>query len=254
MDVKTAKILCEITSDFYRSHHDSFSRTRTSPWNGWRQCLDVLAEAGFANEQKLSVFDLACGNLRFASFLKDALPDVNLTYHAIDNCDQMVPEFPWVQYQSLDILDEMPQDACSIHELGIPLCDLSVSFGFMHHVPLWSQRKEVLRALVNQTRSGGFVIISFWQFLNNADMAEKAQATHERALQELGLSELETNDFLLGWRNEPNAYRYCHSFTDPEIDQLIEMISDKATVLSRFVSDGRTDNLNTYVILQVKQF
>jgi len=108
-----------------------------------------------------------------------------------------------------------------------------------------------LLSLIEQTRSGGYVIISFWQFLNNEVLREKARITHEHALKELGLQELDDNDYLLGWKNIPGTYRYCHSFSEAEIDQLMEAVADKATLTSRFVSDGRTNNLNTYLILKV---
>ncbi|MFR4803777.1 MAG: hypothetical protein ACLT98_10950 [Eggerthellaceae bacterium] len=45
MDMKTAEILCNVTSDFYRAQAASFSATRTSPWHGWQRCVAVMAEA-----------------------------------------------------------------------------------------------------------------------------------------------------------------------------------------------------------------
>ncbi|MDR0347473.1 MAG: class I SAM-dependent methyltransferase, partial [Coriobacteriales bacterium] len=68
-----------------------------------------------------------------------------------------------------------------------------------------------------------------------------------------GLEELkgwDTNDYLLGWKNVPGAYRYCHSFTEAEIDALVESVASSAPVISRFSSDGRGDKLNTYLLLQ----
>jgi hypothetical protein len=43
-------------------------------------------------------------------------------------------------------------------------------------------------------------------------------------------------------------YRYCHSFSDAEIDHLAASVAPEATVLSRFTSDGRTNALNTYLV------
>jgi len=252
MDNKTAEILRAINNEFYRSHHDSFSKTRTSPWNGWKRCVAALGLAGIAGASELSVLDLACGNLRFATFLEDALPEVALSLYAVDNCDEMVPALDDVEYLSIDILERLDRGVPLLDGHTLPPCDLSVTFGFMHHIPLKAHREEVLRAMVEQTRSGGFVIVSFWQFLNNEDLAKKAQVTHERALKELGLPALEKHDYLLGWKERPDTYRYCHSFSDDEIDDLIKTVSDKANLHDRFVSDGRTDNLNTYVILQVR--
>lgn len=263
MNTKTVKILCKVNNDFYRNHYASFSETRTAPWPGWRTCLAVLRDACLDARRNpsssqnpdtsrgFSVFDLACGNLRFEAFLTAELPETPLTFYAVDNCDSIVPHRPSVNYQSLDILGLLQEGRRLSEHLTAPLCDLSVSFGFMHHVPLQEYRKELLSNLIRQTCPGGYVVVSFWQFLRSEAMREKAQASHNRALVELGLEDLDDNDYLLGWKNIPGAYRYCHSFSDAEIDQLVEAVTEDATLVARFASDGRTDDLNTYVILRV---
>jgi SAM-dependent methyltransferase len=302
MNPETVKRLCALNNTFYRNNSASFAETRQSPWPGWTRCLEVLKGA-WANDRmnerrKLSVFDLACGNLRFEDFLASALPESALTFHAVDNCDSLVPQESdaekygtnvrsnrHVTYQSLDILDAL-QNGLNLNErLTAPLCDLAVSFGFLHHVPCGEYREKVLANLVRQTRPGGFVIVSLWQFLNDEALAKRAQVTHERALNELGLPALDSNDYLLGWQKLPGAYRYCHHFSEPEIDHLIESVAPKpasvcaasippsasaaasasapttaptaasvspsVSLHARFTSDGRTANLNTYLILKV---
>lgn len=307
MNTETAKILCKITTDFYSVHAASFSATRSSPWTGWERCLATLQAAGLFDSSELSVFDLACGNLRFESFIKSALPledkptkvapwqtrqrdsyqlepkptEVFLSFYAVDNCDTLVfqehqkhrvpqasrdpqapqepPEQqssqkPQVHYQSLDIMGVLVSGLDLKSHIAAPLCDLSVSFGFMHHVPSFEYRKRVMQSLIKQTRPGGYVIVSFWQFLNNTDLAKKARIVHERAVKELELqhlNDLESGDYLLGWQNIPGAYRYCHSFSEAEIDLLIQSVKDLASPAFRFTSDGRTNNLNTYVGLKV---
>ena len=85
-------------------------------------------------------------------------------------------------------------------------------------------------------------------------MENKAHTTHEQAIKELGLGKIATdfdkNDFLIGWKDIPGAYRYCHSFTESEIDHLTESVAAQAIVCDRFTSDGRSGNLNTYLILR----
>lgn len=271
MNAETANILCTITNDFYRDQSASFSESRQAPWPGWKQCLEIIqrdrahnnalpgqgvpeAQCSLCSKGEashFSVFDLACGNLRFEAFLVSEFPDTEIAFYAVDNCDSLVFEMPSVDYQSLDIGDVLQQGLCLNDHIEVPLCDLSVSFGFMHHIPMQKYREKVLAGLVRQTFSGGYVVVSFWQFLNNKDMAEKARVTHEQALEELNLPSLDENDFLLGWKNIPGAYRYCHSFSDTEIDQLITSVSGKATLMARFQSDGRSNNLNTYVVMKV---
>ncbi|WP_281624914.1 hypothetical protein [Senegalimassilia anaerobia] len=47
-------------------------------------------------------------------------------------------------------------------------------------------------------------------------------------------------------------YRYCHHFDEPEIERLLAMVADSADLVSRFEADGKTGNLNEYVVLRVK--
>lgn len=243
----------------------------------------------------LSVFDLACGNLRFEAFLAKELADTDLAFHTADDCDALVKSAPWRpdpadgaalgnriagsirwHHQSLDVLaaldaeersggaalaeapdgdptlEEAPDGGPALAEaLQTPRCDLAVSFGFLHHIPLPRWREEVLAMLAAKVRPGGFVIVSLWRFLENPLLARKAEATHERALAELGLPPLDAGDRLLGWRDEPGAYRYCHSFTDGEIDALAASVGHAAEV-ARFRADGRDGALNSYLVLQVE--
>ena len=224
----------------------------------------------------LSVLDLACGNLRFEAFLAEELADTDLTLHTADDCDALVAGAPWRpnpaeeaafgnrtagslrwRHQSLDVLaaldaEERGGEAALAAALRAPRCDLAVSFGFLHHIPLPRWRQEVLAALAAKVRPGGFVIVSLWRFLENPLLARKAEATHEHGLRDLGLPPLDAGDRLLGWKDEPGAYRYCHSFSDEEIDALAASVAGTAKEAARFRADGRDGALNSYLVLQVE--
>lgn len=252
--------LCALTGEFYRANAESFSQTRQSPWQGWVRLLEVM-DARAAERELLRVLDVACGNLRFERYLADALPGRMLSGWAVDNCEPLVEagersEFgplSRMSFQNLDAIERLSA-GCLREALEAPdaSCDLAVSFGFMHHVPLERWRVELLRALVAKVRSGGFVAVSFWRFLNSDKLAGKAQETTSRARAELGIPELPPNDYLLGWQDTQGLYRYCHHFDEPEIERLLAMMADSADLVSRFEADGRTGNLNEYVVLRVK--
>lgn len=252
--------LCALTGEFYRANAESFSQTRQSPWQGWVRLLEVM-DARAAERELLCVLDLACGNLRFERYLADALPGRVLSGYAVDNCEPLVEagersEFgplSRIAFQNLDVIERLSA-GCLREALEAPdaSCDLAVSFGFMHHVPLERWRVELLRALVAKVRSGGFVAVSFWRFLNSDKLAGKAKETTSRARAELGIPELPPNDYLLGWQDTQGLYRYCHHFDEPEIERLLAMMADSADLVSRFEADGRTGNLNEYVVLRVK--
>ena len=251
-----AKKLCGINNRFYRDNCESFSATRVSPWTGWRISLETLKQTDLLDAEELAVFDMACGNLRFASFLGEELPDKDLTVFAVDDCDTLVPQRSGVRFQSIDIVDLLLAGTALSERIDAPACDLSVCFGFMHHIPGQDSRTRLLESLLRQTRSGGYVVVSFWRFLENEALAKKARLTHAQALDELGLdeeeiSELNTGDCFLGWKDTVGSYRYCHSFASAEIDELLASVADRASVVDRFIADGRTNDLNEYVILRV---
>ena len=221
----------------------------------------AVADAGASGREPLRVLDLACGNLRFERYLADALPGKMLSGYAVDNCDPLVEAgernesdaLSRMSFQNLDAIERLSA-GCLREALEAPdaSCDLAVSFGFMHHVPLERWRVELLRALVAKVRPGGFVAVSFWRFLNSDKLARKAQETTSRARAELGIPELPPNDYLLGWQDTQGLYRYCHHFDEPEIERLLAMVADSADLVSRFEADGKTGNLNEYVVLRVK--
>ena len=132
------------------------------------------------------------------------------------------------------------------------LYDCVVSFGFMHHVPGTQWRERFLNTLIDVTEPGGLICLSLWRFMDNEALAEKAHRTHRSGTQELSLdaAQFEPSDYLLGWKNKPGAYRYCHRFTDSEVDALLASTGGKAKCLARFRADGRSDNLNEYLILR----
>ena len=251
--------LCALTGEFYRANAESFSQTRQSPWQGWVRLLEVMEAA--SGREPLRVLDLACGNLRFERYLADALPGRVLSGYAVDNCDPLVETggrnesdaLSRIAFQNLDVVERLSA-GCLREALEAPdaSCDLAVSFGFMHHVPLERWRAGLLRALVAKVRPGGFVAVSFWRFLNSAKLARKAQETTSRARTELGIPELPGNDYLLGWQDTQGLYRYCHHFDEPEIERLLAMVADSADLVSCFEADGKTGNLNEYVVLRVR--
>lgn len=132
------------------------------------------------------------------------------------------------------------------------LYDCVVSFGFMHHVPGTQWRERFLNTLIDVTEPGGLICLSLWRFMDNEALAEKAHRTHRSGTQELSLdaAQFEPSDYLIGWKNKPGAYRYCHSFTDSEVDALLASTGGKAKCLACFRADGRSDNLNEYLILR----
>ena len=120
----------------------------------------------------------------------------------------------------------------------------------MHHIPGIHQRRQFLDIMLNKTHPEGYVLVSLWQFERDERLARKARETTQYALERYPDLQLNEGDWLLGWQDEPDALRYCHSFTDAEIDRLITHVADKAQLVDRFCADGPNDDLNCYLVLQ----
>lgn len=251
MDESLAHRLAELTNEFYASVHASFSSTRRGAWPGWGRCLRQAA--GLASADGLHLLDVACGNLRLEDYLASTLEPLALSVDACDACDALVPARDGVRFFHLDAIDVLfSRDSLEdrLAEQAPWPADLTACFGFLHHVPLREQREDLLEALVGRTRPGGLVCISFWRFLEDDRLARKADASTRRACTELGIELEDAHDRLLGWQNRPGVFRYCHSFTDEEVDGLAARLAPRAEVADRFCADGRTGALNRYLVLR----
>ena len=255
ISTSTAEQLSRITSEFYAQQVQSFSATRQMPWQGWQKCLDAMPQLLVG--EKPSVLDIGCGNLRFARYLCDEAGIVPEKYFAVDNCKPLVESgdagahVHELSFIELDVIKSL-LDGTLPSELTVPACDLVVAFGFLHHVPGAEKRLQLLRTLLEKAKPGGYVCVSFWQFMNSQKLSAKAQETTVQGLRALGIdaSELEEHDYLIGWQDKANTWRYCHHFSQKELDELLASFGFDVHVCAQFSADGKDNNLNRYVILQ----
>lgn len=302
----TMRALCQLNTEFYERNAASFSQTRTAPWEGWRRCMaacgfddsDGAAPGQPVNAQTAdSVLDIACGNLRFEMFLANAYPHIDWSFFAVDNCEPLVASgqediAKKVHFTCEDIVSNLLEGLPAAEPANIPALaaatpfDLVVSFGFLHHIPSFDLRRQFLLEALSQVKPGGYLVVSFWQFLNDPAKRAKIEQTHVEALaffagcaetrtndrealdRGVGSSSsdnpnpsclkppaffagsLEPNDYFLGWKNEPGNYRYCHHFSNEEIDRIITALAPHATVIESFSADGKPGNLNRYVVFK----
>ena len=245
-----ASSLIQLNNTFYREHSASFSDTRQAPWPGWVRTMDIaLEQLDVATiEHPVRVFDLACGNMRFENFaaggalaakgVDGANPSADAScpfeFYGVDSCQDLAIDahghalrIPNLHFQELDVLDALmklnPAETPDVL-FDAPLADISVCFGFMHHVPSCEYR---VRAELTPPFEG----------------YDSAQ--------------FEAGDHLIGWQNDRHAYRYCHHFDDQQITDLVRGVrtfykSGEVPVreLERFHADGRSGELNRYVILK----
>lgn len=305
----TVRALCQLNTEFYERNAASFSQTRTAPWEGWRRCMAACGfddSDGAALDQPVdaqiadSVLDIACGNLRFESFLANTYPHIDWSFFAVDNCEPLVASgqedvAKKVHFTCEDIVSNLLDGLPAAEPANVPALaaatpfDLVVSFGFLHHIPSFDLRQQFLLEALSQVKPGGYLVVSFWQFLNDPAKRAKIEQTHAEALaffascaetrandrdaldRGAGSSSsgnpdlscpkltaffadsLEPSDCFLGWKNEPSNYRYCHHFSNEEIDRIITALAPHATVVESFSADGKPGNLNRYVVFKRKE-
>ncbi|OFK22392.1 class I SAM-dependent methyltransferase [Olsenella sp. HMSC062G07] len=274
MGSSTARLLVELNRDFYRVNATSFSRTRQGGWQGWERALRVAVRAlgetcgrprSVGKDKRVTVLDVACGNMRLARYLGRKLPfdcAQHIDYLGIDGCAGMV-EDGTVAREGLASARGIDRELIgwlfasagkrSPSPLGdLPAADAVACFGLLHHVPTAAARQRLMRALVEQTVPGGVTCVSLWRFLDDPRLASAAETTTRQGLSALRLSPtaLETGDRLLGWEGRRDTWRYCHSFSTAEVDDLAEAVSGAAELVGRFRADGRGGALNEYLILR----
>lgn len=275
MKPEICNALAQLNTRFYERNAASFSQTRNAPWDGWRRCMAAcgldtvdapMPNAATPNApapRTCSVLDIACGNLRFEAFLAGAFPQVDWSFFAIDNCEPLVETGQEivamnVHFTCEDIIGNLLEGLPAAEPANTPALaaavpfDLVVSFGFLHHIPSFELRRQFLIEALNQVKPDGHLVVSFWQFMNDPSRRAKVEHTHAEALDSthFGPDDLEPGDYLLGWKNEPGNYRYCHHFTGEEIDRLIVALEPHASVVESFSADGKTNNLNRYVVFK----
>ncbi|AEB06709.1 hypothetical protein Corgl_0595 [Coriobacterium glomerans PW2] len=262
MDDATARALISLDNAFYREHAKSFSATRQAPWPGWRRLIELIEEdlSLRAAGASLSVFDLACGNLRFERYLREELPSADLTFHAWDSCTQLArvtAETPRVDFVRIDVLDALMNPSCApCCTVAGPTCDLTVCFGFMHHVPGMRLREAVIDLLIERTRPGGIIAVSLWHPLSSARIRRRARACIEAARTQPPFAgyraeSMDEGDLLLGWDTDLGPRRFCHHFSQEDIAALTCDLARRGAILRhRFTADGRQGDLNTYLVLE----
>ena len=229
----------------------------------------------------LFLVDVACGNVRFERFLDAEYPG-DFCAIAVDSCDDLALsalracDFGKgdVAFHHVDVIETLLDGGAQGLALsfGAKSADTAVGFGFMHHIPGEENRADFLEALLKAVRPGGVVAVSLWRFMDDERLAAKAHETTERAkslvmdavsgrtalddgmarspLFAVDFMQFEEGDYLLGWQNDATAFRYCHSFSDREIEALISSLAGRAGLVDRFVADGKSGRLNEYLVFR----
>jgi SAM-dependent methyltransferase len=218
----------------YQKHAIEFSKSREIPWDGWSRAVEYLNNK-YCNVDKLNFLDIACGDGRFGAYLKKKLK-ISFKYLVIDSSPELIniakmklaqPEY------SFKITDVLTDGCKGLKELDKKSDVISV-FGLTHHLPTPTISDLFFKNIFDHTFAHGSVISSFWQF--------------DRIPKFKDLRPDSDGIFYLPWSKEARQ-RACHLYSDEDINHVKDIAVESGMRLeSEFESDGRSSNLNKYLI------
>jgi SAM-dependent methyltransferase len=194
-----------------------------------------------------SILDVGCGHGRFLRFLRKRL-DGPFAYLGIDSSRPLlrrIESAPGVLRIEADLLaGELPAGPAASF-------DLIAVFGLLHHLPGLENRSRLLHELRARLRPAGVLALSFWQF-GERPRFQRRVLPWRLVEESVDIGDLEPGDLLLSWGepvegDAPQPRRYCHYAPPDEAAALTAGLGLRE--LDRFRADGRSDDLNLYVVL-----
>jgi SAM-dependent methyltransferase len=247
MDTQTIKKLNQLNQDFYQQTAECFSQTRQNPWHGWHNLLPFIEQIE-KNKKDFKVLDLGCGNGRFGVFLKDHLDSSQFFYFGIDSSQELLnianqqlsQEEINFKLEQIDLVSRLLDNKPIVENKF----DLIVGFGLVHHLPGLQLRQKLFEVINKNLTDIGFGVLTLWQFGQKPRFKRKGVDPKN-----VGINPemLDDNDYILDWQRGTKAYRYCHFVNQKEQERLVE--NSNLSLVNQFLADGKTNNLNKYLVL-----
>ena len=119
---------------------------------------------------------------------------------------------------------------------SLPSCTISLA---------GNRGSDLLAALRLLLDAEGVIVVSVWQFINEARLERKVVPWSA-----IGLSEeqVESGDVLLDWRRGGSGLRYCHLVSESELAALAQAAGLVLTDV--YYADGRSQKLNLFGVLR----
>ena len=242
MDNKTAKLLNQINTGFYKQAQEYFNRSRKFSWAGWERLPGLLGE-----KTELQMLDIACGNGRLGKFLIKSMPKTKIKYWGMDNNQYLLRQ----ARKAIAKAKLIKTDVLQPWKLGKEKFDLITIMGFLHHVAGLENRVKLLKQAKDRLRDNGLLVFTIWQFDASKRLSRKIVSWEEfkqKSKLKIDLKQLEKNDYILDWKSGMRGFRYCHLIDQTELKQLIKGL--KMKLYAMFVDDSKEKIGNEYVVLE----
>lgn len=236
MKNQTTTKLLDLNKQFYANISDDFDSTRNYIWKGWSRVGEYILDKATHLNRDISVLDLACGNGRFLSSLMD-LQGLHFTYTGVEQDPDLLTKAKERYPKANFVCEDVVSNIGSIHASY----DVVVAFGITHHIPSKELRDQWFLNISKLVKPQGLLAISFWNF----DPAKKVKTMPTG----IETTELDFNDYILGWDNKQDTYRYCHLYSESELEIITNIFNQNGIqLIHRYCDDGKTKNGNTYLI------
>ncbi len=239
----TAAWLLDLNRHFYEEHGRDFSATRLRLQLGVKRVIERLRGSE-------SILDLGCGNAEVARSLSRR--GHRGAYLGLDRSAVLLAEagsssfsFP-VHFIKADLSQAAWDQAIRAEvegEASLPAVPFDAVFCFavLHHMPGADLRANIVCKIRELLGADGIFLLSNWRFTHSPRMRRRIQTW---GAVELGLEDVDPNDYLLDWRSGGAALRYVHEFDEAELANLAS--ANGFEIEESFYSDGADRQSSIY--------
>ncbi len=239
--------LLALNRDFYATFAEHFAASRSVSDPALTSILPYLPS-------RARILDVGCGNGRLALLLDQERP--GSSYVGLDAVPELIEEARAQAHQlshteaTFGVADvtaaswtETLPGAASSAASGTNF-DCAVVLAFLHHIPDFDLRAQVIRDVAAVLKPEGYVILSTWRFLAHQRMRRKIVDWDAVGIDE---SDLDPGDYLLDWKRGGRGFRYCHMVDEGEVEELAA--TSGLVVREIFRAGGREGDLSLFAIL-----
>ncbi|EQC41072.1 hypothetical protein SDRG_02126 [Saprolegnia diclina VS20] len=205
--------------EFYEKVADHFSATRHSPWPRIESFVRSLAPGTL-------LADIGCGN---GKYMKCMTP----TQSACVGGDRSESLVKICKSHDLNV---MVLDALLV-PLRSGVFDVAISIAVLHHLSTFEHRLQAVKEVLRVLRVGGQGVIYAWAKEQTEESRRTFDATTQDCMVPWNLDKRFAKDDTTPSKAPIVVQRYCHMFTEGELDGLVRM-SGNATINDSYYDES----------------